>query len=194
MSIDYYNQHAAAFVAGTLAVDMQPLYQRFVPLFAKGAHLVDAGCGSGRDSLAFLQLGFQVTAFDASENLAQLASQHIGQPVQVCRFEQFQVPTPVDGIWACASLLHVEQAQLPMVMAHLAQQLKNGGYFYCSFKYGSGELTRDGRTFTQLDEPQLASLLTDLPLTAVDVWQTADLRPGRADESWLNAILQKSHV
>ncbi|MGL5597611.1 MAG: class I SAM-dependent methyltransferase, partial [Aeromonas sp.] len=186
--------HAAAFVAGTLAVDMQPLYQRFVPLFAKGAHLVDAGCGSGRDSLAFLQLGFEVTAFDASEQLAQLASHYIGQPVQICRFEQFNAQMPVDGIWACASLLHVAPTQLPAVMAHLAQQLKQDGYFYCSFKYGSGEMSRDGRTFTHLDESQLASLLADLPLTAVDVWQTADLRPGRADESWLNAILQKSHV
>ncbi|HHQ4593712.1 TPA: class I SAM-dependent methyltransferase [Aeromonas veronii] len=189
MSLDYYNQHAHAFAESTLGVDMQPLYRHFLPLIPPGGHIVDAGCGSGRDSHAFKAAGFQVSAFDGSEQLAALASQYIGQPVAVCRFEQFQADQPVDGIWACASLLHVPAANLLAVMAHLARQLKAGGHFYCSFKYGCGELTRDGRVFTQLDETALAALLRELPLTAVDVWQTADLRPGRADERWLNAVL-----
>lgn len=190
MSIAYYDQHARAFAESTLGVDMQPLYQRFLPLLPPGGHIVDAGCGSGRDSHFFMDAGFRVTAFDGSEKLAVLASQYVGQAVEVCRFEQFQAGEPVDGIWACASLLHVPQADLPAVMAHLAGQLKAGGYFYCSFKYGRGELAREGRTFTQLDEAALYALLPELPLAAIDVWQTADLRPGRADERWLNAVLQ----
>lgn len=190
MSIAYYNQHASAFVEGTLTVDMQPLYQHFLPLLPPGGHIVDAGCGSGRDSLHFKQLGFQVSAFDGSEQLAALASVHIGQPVTVCRFEAFTADKPVDGIWACASLLHVPLANLSGVMAHLAHQLLPGGYFYCSFKYGTGEISRDGRVFTQLDEAGLSRLLAEVPLEIVEIWQTADQRPGRADECWLNAVLR----
>lgn len=190
MSIAYYDQHARAFADSTLSVDMQPLYQHFLPLLPPGGHIVDAGCGSGRDSHFFMAAGFRVTAFDGSKELAALASHYIGHAVAVCRFEQFQASEPVDGIWACASLLHVPLADLPAVMGHLAVQLRAGGHFYCSFKYGRGTLARDGRTFTQLDEDALYALLSELPLVAIDVWQTTDLRPGRAEERWLNAVLQ----
>jgi len=76
-------------------------------------------------------------------------------------------------------------------MAHLALQLREGGLFYCSFKYGVGEVSRDGRHFTQLDEAGLTRLLQGLPLQVVESWQTADLRPGRQDERWLNVLLQR---
>ncbi len=191
MSIDYYNQHADSFVEGTLSVDMQPLYQRFLPLLAAGAHIVDAGCGSGRDSLYFHQQGFRVTAFDASAELALRAERLLGQPVQLCRFEQFVAPVPVDAIWACASLLHVPRAELDAVMAHLCQQLADGGLLYCSFKYGVDETERDGRAFTQLDEAGLHALITPLPLSEVETWLTADRRPGREQERWRNAIVRQ---
>ena len=191
MSIDYYNQNAATFAEGTLAVDMQPLYQRVLPLLPAGAYIVDAGCGAGRDARYFVQQGFRVSAFDGSAELAAIASAQSGVKVQVCRFDQFVAESPVDAIWACASLLHVPARELPAVMAHLCQQLTTGGLFYCSFKYGQDEVTRDGRTFTNLDETGLNSLLAPLPLRIVDCWQTGDLRPGREHERWLNAVLRK---
>ena len=191
MSIDYYNQNARSFFDGTIVVDMAPLYQRFVPLLPRGAHILDAGCGSGRDSRYFLDLGFRVSAMDASQELAQLAQSLLQQPVAVCRFNEFTSCEPLDAIWACASLLHVPADELPGVMAHLSSQLKDGGLFYCSFKYGSGEVSRDGRTFTNLDETGLQALLAPLPLHILETWQTGDLRPGRENERWLNAVLKK---
>ena len=119
------------------------------------------------------------------------AERLLGQPVQLCRFEQFVAPVPVDAIWACASLLHVPRAELDAVMAHLCQQLADGGLLYCSFKYGVDETERDGRAFTQLDEAGLQALITPLPLSEVEIWQTADRRPGREQECWLNAIVRK---
>jgi hypothetical protein len=121
-----------------------------------------------------------------------LAAVYLGQAVSVCRFDEFVSAVPVDGIWACASLLHVAAAELPLVLAHLVQPLRVGGHVYCSFKYGDGMVSRAGRTFTQLDESGLAQLLAGLPLEAVTVWQTGDLRAGRADERWLNAIVRKT--
>lgn len=57
---------ADAFIVGTLDVQMQSLYDKFLPHLAAGSHILDAGCGSGRDSRYFLQQGFEVTALDAS--------------------------------------------------------------------------------------------------------------------------------
>ena len=128
---------------------------------------------------------------DASQELAQLAQSLLQQAVTVCRFDEFQAHEPLDAIWACASLLHVPLAELPAVMAHLTAQLTARGIFYCSFKYGSGQVSRDGRTFTNMDEAGLDALLHSLPLRIFDIWQTGDLRPGRESERWLNIVLQK---
>ncbi|QDZ91789.1 class I SAM-dependent methyltransferase [Shewanella decolorationis] len=191
MSIDFYNQNASSFYASTVEVDSTSLLEQFTPYLPKGGSVLDAGCGSGRDSKRLIEFGFHVDAFDASEALATLAQQLLGKPVRVATFMQFTSTQQYDGIWACASLLHVSKASLPDTFAHLASMLKLGGAFYCSFKYGQGEVERDGRSFTHCDEVLLAELLTGLPLAIDKVWLTTDLRVGRENEQWLNAVLLK---
>jgi SAM-dependent methyltransferase len=186
----YYRANAAAFFADTLAVDMAPVYARFLPHLPVGGRILDAGCGSGRDTRAFLDRGYTVTAFDASAELAALAAAHVGQPVQVLRFQDLEWTHAFDGIWACASLLHVPATELPEVLRRLTRALRPGGVLYASFKYGSGEREHHGRRFTDLDEAGLATLLTQVQgLTELETWTTGDRRPGRESERWLNALL-----
>jgi SAM-dependent methyltransferase len=186
----YYTENAQAFFADTVAVGMDSLYARFLPHIPPGGHILDAGCGSGRDTLAFLQAGYRVTAFDASPTLAALAEHHTGQPVQVLRFQDLAWLREFDGIWACASLLHVPAPDLPEALGRLAQALRPGGVLYASFKYGHGERDHRGRRFTDLDEAGLRTLLAQVPgLTERETWVTEDLRPGRAAERWLNTLL-----
>ena len=73
MSIEFYNQNAERFIQDTLNIDMQSLYQRFVEYLPEVALVLDAGCGSGRDSLAFLKMGYSVEAFDASDEMVDYA-------------------------------------------------------------------------------------------------------------------------
>lgn len=186
----YYTENAQAFFADTVAVSMDSLYARFLPHIPPGGHILDAGCGSGRDTLAFLQKGYRVTAFDASPTLAALAERHTGQPVQVLRFQDLAWRREFDGIWACASLLHVPAADLPEALGRLALALRLGGVLYASFKYGRGEREHRGRNFTDFDEAGLRTLLGKVPdLTERETWTTEDLRPGRAAERWLNTLL-----
>jgi SAM-dependent methyltransferase len=187
----YYTQQAEAFVRETQSVDMSRLYERFLPHLPSGAHILDAGCGSGRDTRAFRERGFRVTAFDASPAIAALAEAYLEMPVAVMRFQEIDWPRRFDAIWACASLLHVSGAELPAVMRRLAHALKPGGLLYASFKYGEGEQIRNGRHFTDLDETGLADLLKQTPeLIEVETWVTGDVRPGRESERWLNTLLQ----
>jgi len=195
VNIDYYQQYAATFFADTVDVDMSPLYRRFLAQLPEQARILDAGCGSGRDAKAFAKLGHQVTAFDASPALAALAQRHLGQPVQCTRFQDIACQNEFDGIWACASLLHVPGADLCDVMQRLCRALKPRGLLYASFKYGSGEREHHGRRFTDLDEPGLEALLRQVPgLEPVDTWTTADLRPARESERWLNTLLRKTEA
>ncbi|AOT10436.1 class I SAM-dependent methyltransferase [Pseudoalteromonas luteoviolacea] len=192
----YYSQHAQEFADATLNVDMQPLYTPFLQSLQdkpnSQLHILDAGCGSGRDALAFKKQGFQVSAMDACLELVEIAANLLNQPVQYTRFESFSLIEQFDGIWACASLLHVAHRHLPSVMQNLEQALKPKGVMYASFKHGQGERMHGERHFSDLDEKGLAQLLEALPsLEAIEVWVTEDRRPGRENELWLNCLLRK---
>lgn len=191
MSIAYYDANARQFYEGTIAVDMSPIYAQFLPRLPEGARILDAGCGSGRDSLYFLDQQCKITAMDACAELANLATYLIGQPVQVCSFDEFTTSDHYDAIWACASLLHVARARLPATIAHLARFLHSGGLFYCSFKYGTEEQDRDGRHFTDMTEHLMEQAVAPLSLTIDSMWQSRDMRAGRTDERWLNVLLVK---
>ncbi len=193
-TIDYYNQNATAFFANTVTVDMSSLYPRFIALLPEKGRILDAGCGSGRDAKAFKQMGFEVAAFDASCELAQHASTFAGIPVDVQSFLDFDQAPTYDGIWACASLLHLPTGDIPTALNRLWFSLKDSGVLYLSFKLGQGEREKDGRHFTDLNDPDLRALLKTLPNIAhIETWVTADQRPER-EEHWLNALIQKSPV
>ena len=125
MTLEYYQHHADDFFNSTVNVDMCSLYTPFLEHVPKGGRILDAGCGSGRDSKAFLQQGYQVEAFDATAEMAKLASQHTGLSVKQITFSDVDAVNHYDGIWCCASLLHVSAAELPDAMAKLARELKD---------------------------------------------------------------------
>lgn len=191
-TFDFYQKNALQFYNSTVGVDAQELYKYFLPLIPAEGYILDAGCGSGRDARAFINRGYKVTAFDASASLAAMAAQLTEQLVETCLFDKFQTKLLFDGIWACASLLHVPYTELAGTMSHLAGFLVPAGYFYCSFKYGRGEVLRDGRHFTYMDEALLQELLESTGLLVHKSWITHDLRPEKATEKWLNVILTVS--
>ena len=192
-TIEYYTRTAAEFSASTLNLNLSHIYERFLNYVPHGGKILDAGCGSGRDALAFKQMGYDVTAFDASGPMAEIASQTLGQQVQVLRLEDLSFADAFDGIWACASLLHVNKTDLPSVLTRLGNALRHGGILYVSFKLGSTErIDTNGRYFLDLDQNGLQQALSACPsLSPLEDWITADCRPGRAKESWLNAIIHK---
>lgn len=190
----YYDTNAASFFATTVGVDLSELRARFLARVRPGGHILDAGCGSGRDAKAFAEQGFGVTAVDASAALAHLASQHCGFAVQVRTFDDVDEVEAYDGIWCCASLLHVPAAEIPRILRALWGALKPGGALYVSFKRGEGTREKDGRSFTDADEEKVRAWFGHVAhIDTVDVWQTRDARPERTEE-WTNAIAVKSPV
>lgn len=191
----YYQENAKSFYHNTVHLDMTSIYPPFLKLVKEGGHILDAGCGSGRDSLYFLRHGYQVTAFDSCLELAELASKLIQQNVFNFGFEEVNFSECFDGIWACASLLHVGRNKIDDVLASLIRALNPSGILYASFKYGNKEEKKDGRYFNCYDEQSAEKLISRHPqLKTIDRWQTADVRPGKASEKWLNLLLRKITV
>jgi len=190
-TLGYYDRNAEVFVESTFQVSMGELYQEFLPKVSEGGHILDAGCGSGRDALFFKQNGYRVSAFDGSEAIASLASKKTGLTVQHRSFSDIYESNTYDGIWACASLLHLPLADVPEAIARLWNALKPDGVLYMSFKAGQGEREHNGRHFSDADESiaeQWVQGLTEFE--ACHMWRSDDQRPDR-DEQWLNILLIK---
>jgi 2-polyprenyl-3-methyl-5-hydroxy-6-metoxy-1,4-benzoquinol methylase len=192
-TIAFYNEHATEYSDSTISVDMQDIRDRFQALLPKHAYVLDAGCGSGRDTKALLQAGLNVTAIDASTDLARLASAYTGIACQVLRFQDMTFNACFDGIWACASLLHVPKIEMPDVMARMSRALKGNGILYLSLKQGNAErVAEDGRFFNYYTIPSFRMLLAVVPeLVERDSWITAERRSTTQRDPWVSFLLQK---
>ncbi|HYI25420.1 MAG TPA: bifunctional GNAT family N-acetyltransferase/class I SAM-dependent methyltransferase [Thermomicrobiales bacterium] len=191
-SAAWYDQHAGEYAARTDAIDLGDHYDRFLAQVAPGGRVLDAGCGPGRDSAAFIALGYKVTAMDASIGMVELASERLGRRVMHLRHEEVAFDREFDGIWANATLLHVPQDGLPDVLARYRRALVPGGVMFASFKLGSGEVVAGERLFANQDETSFRDVLAAVPaMSLVDVWTSQDRRPGRAHEGWLNVLVRR---
>ena len=191
-TLNYYQTNSESFIENTVNVDVNDLYRPFLENIPSTGKILDAGCGSGRDTKFFLEKGFNVVAFDNSLNIVRHAAEYTGQEVLLMSFEDIEFKDNFDGIWACASVLHVPENNISTVLSKFADALKNEGILYTSFKYGDNEQIRNGRFFADYTEERFDQLLAAKPkLELIQYWKTSDLRPGRSEEKWLNILLRK---
>lgn len=188
----YYNTNAASFASSTRSVDFTQTQDKFLCLLSPAATILDFGCGSGRDTKYFLDVGMQVDATDGSEELCRLASEYTGIPVRQMLFEELDAKAQYDGIWACSSILHLPKDALKDVFKKMLEALREHGVIYTSFKYGTFEGERSGRFFTDFTEETFQDFSVDIEgMQIEEMWITGDVRPGRGEERWLNLILRK---
>ena len=190
-TLDYYECNAERYSSATLDADLSCLYQAFLRSLPKGARILDAGSGSGRDSLAFLRQGYNVSAFDASLALCRLSEQLTGVSTREIQFQDFEGCKEYDGIWACASLLHVPIAELPASIFRLICALKPGGVMYMSFKHGSGErVASDGRFYTDLTSDGLRVLINEISgIWIRKIWTSSGVDGFGCPTLWVNALV-----
>jgi 2-polyprenyl-3-methyl-5-hydroxy-6-metoxy-1,4-benzoquinol methylase len=190
-SVTYYDRNGDAFFEDTVGLDMTGFYEPFVATLPKNAHILDAGCGSGRDTRAFLMMGYRVTAIDLSEEMVIRARAFSGAEVQKRGIEDVDEVAVYDGVWSCASLLHVPQKNLQSAMSGLFRSLKPSGSWFLSFKNGSGERVEGERVFTDMNESALRQTVTSIGgLSVAGMWLTQGGRPGQ-ETTWLCALLRK---
>lgn len=157
----FYAKNAEAYAKQTLALDMSVPQRRLLDALAPGGHILDAGCGAGRDARAFKDAGFTVSAFDACPELACIASRTLGQPVKVMRFQDLEAEHAFDAVYASGSLLHLDEAELADALARLVSALKPGGVLAALFKEGDGVRTEagTGRLFHDMNRARVLPYL-----------------------------------
>lgn len=191
-TIDYYNSNASEFQESILTANMKEACDRFLSYFTKAAYILDLGCGTGRDSRYFRSCVHFVLPVDASEEMCKIAAKVSGVTARLLKFEDLDYSEEFDGIWACASLLHVERDKIPEILSKVNDALKPNGILYMSFKYGKAAEERNGRFFTDMTEEDIPFLCNNNNGFEVrDYYISSDVRPERSNERWLNIIAQK---
>ena len=106
------------------------------------------------------------------------------------RMENWQPDRRFDGLWACASLLHLRMEAIEDFIGRLVDILEPNGVAFFSFKSGiiSG-FDSLGRYFTAFSKKDLCRVLDMHPkLTLLEMWENNDAL-SRLDFVWLNFIL-----
>ena len=197
-TLAFYSKNAQEFISSTQNVDMTEIQNAFTSLLPLKAHVLDLGCGSGRDTLYFLERGFSVTAMDACDEFCKATKnltykyQKTGKCIVLQKkFLELSDIQKYEGVWACASLLHVPKKELPAILKKIENALKEKGVFYCSFKKGTFEGERNGRYFSDFTEDELCKAIEkSTQLSKIRLWLTSDARPERS-EIWINSLWRK---
>lgn len=189
-TIEYYNTHATEYFLRTVGADMHVHYYNFLKFVPKEGKILDAGCGSGRDTKHFLSLGYEVTAIDASEEMVKLSTQFTGQETILMNFYNVDFQNVFDGIWSIASLLHIPKNRIADVLKRFTYALKKDGIWCISFKEGENERIEGDRFFNDYDEKTFKTLITNHPLLKIEnLWYSTDYI-GRK-QRWLTILLRK---
>jgi len=191
-TIDFYNKNAENYCSKTIGIDLTQIYEKFLKYIPKQGAILDLGCGSGRDSLYFLNNGFDVTSMDASIEMVKLSSKLINQKTIHRKIEDIDFKDKFDGIWACASLLHINKNATVDVYNKLLSALKIEGILYASYKYGTNTMVKEERYFNNYDENSFSEMIKNIKsLELIEFWTTLDLRQEGNNQKWLNILLKR---
>ncbi|MNE48457.1 hypothetical protein D3C80_1429220 [compost metagenome] len=158
-------------------------------MLPKGGRILDVGCGSGRDLRAFELLGFDCVGIDPSPSLARIAHEYSGCETIVAGVEDLDFKSSFDGVWACASLLHLPRHRFPAALNRILIALKPGGLFFISMQQGEGEsVAPDGRLFSRYSVSELNELVSGAGFSVLQEWITDDAQQKRRAISWVNML------
>ena len=191
MMCNYYESNAEHYAAETFSADMSEQYQRFLPLLKKGAKILDVGSGSGRDACYFQKHGYQVTALEPSKNLCKEIRKVFSGEIICSDIQNYRPKERYDGIWACASLIHLQEEEILRFFEKIDLYLNDNGVVYVSGKNGisTGEV-EDGRFFLEFTEQLVEKILTvNEQLKPEQLWYTEDVS-GRRGFRWMNVVLR----
>jgi len=190
LTIDYYNINADDYFYTSVEADMSQLYQQFLEFVPHGGAILDAGCGSGRDTKYFLSLGYQVVAIDASKEMVKLSTEYTKHQTFLINFHDLNFRSDFDGIWAISSLIHIPKRDINDIIRRLTNALKVGGIWCVSFKEGLGERIENGRFFNDYTQETFSSLMKSHPRLEIEgIWSNQDAM-GR-NQKWTTSLIRK---
>lgn len=188
-TLSWYRDNAIQYAEETRNSLVLDALWEFLSRMKEGGTILDYGSGSGRDSAYFLDKGFSVDSLDGSAEMKAQAERLFGIKVKLSSFLSLEEKDKYDGIWAQASILHLEEHDLRVALTLIERALKRDGVFYSSFRKGEEDGYEKGRWYTNMTERRFLSFLP-ASLYVEKIWESQDVRPG-VSRTWLSIICRK---
>ena len=188
-TLSWYRENAIQYAEETRNSLVLDALWEFLSRMKEGGTILDYGSGSGRDSAYFLDKGFSVDSLDGSAEMKAQAERLFGIKVKLASFLSLEEKEKYDGIWAQASILHLEEHDLKTALTLIERALKRDGVFYSSFRKGEEDGYEKGRWYTNMTERRFLSFLP-ASLYVEKIWESQDVRPG-VSRTWLSIICRK---
>ena len=188
-TLSWYRENAIQYAEETRNSLVLDALWEFLSRMKEGGTILDYGSGSGRDSAYFLNKGFSVDSLDGSAEMKTQAERLFGIKVKLASFLSLEEKDKYDGIWAQASILHLEEHDLRVALTLIERALKRDGVFYSSFRKGEEDGYENGRWYTNMTERRFLSFLP-ASLYVEKIWESQDVRPG-VSRTWLSIICRK---
>ena len=188
-TLSWYRDNAIQYAEETRNSLVLDALWEFLSRMKEGGTILDYGSGSGRDSAYFLDKGFSVDSLDGSAEMKAQAERLFGIKVKLASFLSLEEKEKYDGIWAQASILHLEEHDLRAALTLIERALKRDGVFYSSFRKGEEDGYEKGRWYTNMTERRFLSFLP-ASLYVEKIWESQDVRPG-VNRTWLSIICRK---
>lgn len=188
-----YDQVAAEFAARWGDLRLERALDAFARRVGGARRVLDLGCGPGRDLEFLARLGCWVAGLDLSAGMLAEARRRM-PATPLIRADLGRPPLAAgcfDGVWACASLLHLPQVQLPAALADITRFLFRPGVLYLALKGGHGEAwvadVSGQRFFFAYYQPaEVEAALRRAGFTLLEAWTSAD-QAGR-EHPWLSFV------
>jgi ubiquinone/menaquinone biosynthesis C-methylase UbiE len=188
-----YDQIAADYASHAWRADaLVRSRQRFAARLAQGARVLDVGCGPAHDTARLRELGLRAAGFDRSRGM--LAQARGDVPLLLGDMRQIPVRAgALDGLWVCASFLHIPKPDAPAVLEEFRRVLRPGGVLFISIKRGHGQRwiahgSGHQRFFVFYQEDELDNLLAAAGFVVRESWLDAD-HQGRP-EPWIARLAE----
>ena len=105
-------------------------------------------------------------------------------------FSEFDEVSKYDGVWACASLLHVKREELKSILIKIRESLKIGAAFYASFKDGHEEENVNGKYYNYLTYDDFLGIIDEIGgLELVEYYNSMTVLNNNESRSWNNFVL-----
>jgi SAM-dependent methyltransferase len=188
-----YNRAAQAYAQKFAGIGsrIEDIEKAFQLCGVRDPRVLELGCGDGRDAVEICKRTTQYLGIDASEELIALARKKLPEVrFEVGDIESYVFSSPIDILFAFASLLHVPKQSFGRVLNDVYGTLSEGGVAFLSLKAGKYEdsgVVEDEwgkRYFYYYDELTVKAMAKKYKIVALNHNQ-------RGKTMWMDVLLQK---
>ncbi len=193
-NIGHYDQNAIAYDQGTQDHDVSQNIDALLRAIKTEPplHILDFGCGPGRDLQTFTKRGHIAIGLEGSQQAAQIANMKSGCEILVQDFFNLSLPeSTFDGIFANASLFHIPNQLLPKVLGNLWACLKPNGILFSSNPRGNNQESWYGDRFGSYHDLEgWRSFMTNAKFTEIEHYYRPSGLPFE-QQPWLASVWKK---